>query len=256
MSVLYALRTVESFERGILKCSNEYDKYLLALATKKLYATEILADLLVARYFGAIFGWCFLSEYVEKPDLFEPDRMHPYPDIRVQRIADEVKKQLNMPEVAALLKKELAQYKKTVLRSVKKRSTIPCSTTVLKEIDQELNPLTTKIHANNKNALTLENIRIGIQDTAWFKTQKPWIRRRITSKELDKEFPHFLQELHKQILEGRPIVASPPIVYFIVTLGFNKKEFPKAETVIGSHILELIADLIRLYAVETIAFDK
>jgi hypothetical protein len=247
---------VESFEKGILKCSNDFDKCLLEIATKKLYGTEILADLLVARYFGAIFGWCFLSEYVEKPDLFEPDRMHPYPDIRVQRIVDEVKKQLNMPEVAALLKKELDQYKKTVLKRVKKRSTIPCSTIVLKEIDQELNPLTTKIHANNQNALTYENIKIGIQDTAWFKTQTPGTRRRITSKELKTELLSFLQELHNQILEGRPIVASPPIVYFIVTLGFNKEEFPKAETVIGSHILELIADLIRLYAVEKIAFKK
>jgi hypothetical protein len=250
ISVFHALRTMESLDRKEVKP----EEAIVELATKKLYATEILADLLVTMYFGAVFGWRFLREYVDLQDLFEPDRRHPYADIRVQRVADEVKENLRMPQSARFLEQELGSYERTLPRLGNGRVNRPDLSNLLADADKELLTLNAEIRRDTETALTFEKIKQRIRESSWYRMQKS--KARAEQKLDDKNFQTFLQQLHKEIIGGKPIVVDPPVVYFLITLGFSEKEIPSQGTKQGRHVLELVADLIRLHAIQEKVFKS
>jgi len=245
ISVYHALKTIESLDKGELGP----DEPIVELATQKLYAAEILADFLVARYFGAIFGWRFLVEYVDLRDLFEPDRTHPYPDVRVLKVSNEVRDQLGMSECAKFLEQEIKTYQRKVSRRVKKRGSKLDLSRVLSTVDKELQTLIAETRKDKRNALTYEKIKQALRDSPWFRT--PESRAEIERKLQDKNFYQFLKQLHKDIIGGKPIVVEPSVVYFLLTLDFSAvNEIPVGKTLHERRILELVADLIRLYAVQ------
>ncbi len=250
--VFLALKVIESLDKRELKP----EEPVVELATEKLYATEILADLLVARYFGVIFGWRFLTEYVDLQDLFEPDRMHPYPDVRVQRVANEAKEHLGMPQSAKLLEQELESYRKRVVRRVSARSSRSDLEKALKNVDKELATLLVEIRKDKKSALTFDRMKQGVRESSWFNIQGARARAEIEKKLNGTNFQAFLKQLHEDIMVGKPIVVDPPFVYFIATLGFSEGDLPDPNTRQGRYVLELIADLVRLHAVQKRVLKK
>ncbi len=252
ISVFLALKVIEALDKNELRP----DEPIVELATEKLYATEILADLLVARYFGVIFGWCFLKEYVDLQDLFEPDRTHPYPDVRVQRVANEAKDHLGMPQTAQLLERELESYKKKVWRRVSIRGFGSNFDSVLADVDKELTALFVEIRKDKRSAFTFDGIRQGIRESAWFNTQGVKAKVESEKKLNGKNLEVFLEQLHKDMIVGKPIVVDPPVAYFLTTLGFSEKEMPNPNTKQGRYVLELVADLVRLYAVQKRVFKS
>jgi hypothetical protein len=125
---------------------------------------------------------------------------------------------------------------------------------LLANVDKELLTLYAEIRGDTKNALTFEIIKRRIRESSWYRMQRS--KSQAEQKLDEKNFQAFLQKLHEEIIDGKPIVVDPAVVYFLVTLGFSEKEIPSQDTKRGKHILELIAELIRLHSIQKRVFES
>ena len=230
---------------------------LVETSTKKLYAAEYLADFLVTRCFGATFGWRFVEEYVDLRDIFEPDRTHPPPDRRLEKIASEVGTELNMPDFSELLRSKIEIMIGEFKSLVDERIIQLDVDAILKDVDSALKNVLKEIRKRYEYSLTPEKIRENIRESQWFQVLSKMQDRRKIETQIDKHrLPNFLKELGRNFRKGTPIIVDPPTLYFIFMSEFatpttskrvlaSKREIERREL-----LNELIADSIRLFAVQ------
>lgn len=221
-----------------------FPEFLVTLAKKKLYVTEHLADLLVTRCFGAIYGWRFLKEYVSLKNFFEPGRSHPSPDKRLQKISSEVKNELQMPDSSRFLDQELQSFTRALTTHVEGRSPDI-------NVDVILTDVLGEVRNYSRYVLTYKQVEQSIRESTWFRTLKR--SGKVEEKLNNKNFDQFLQQLQDDFLKGIPIIIDPPALYFIITLEFSDPEKISeldSTTTKATSIRELVADCVRLYAVQ------
>ncbi|KPV62922.1 MAG: hypothetical protein AOA66_1112 [Candidatus Bathyarchaeota archaeon BA2] len=233
LSIRDALYIVYSAER--------HPEFLVVLARRKLYVNEHLADLLVTRCFAAIYGWRFLKRYVSLRDVFEPGRSHPSPSHRLQKISSEVNTKLKMPNSSRFLDQELQSWTREVASQVE--GGVPDI-----NVDDILTNVLDEVYNYSQYMLTYEQVERSIRASAWFQMLKG--NEKVEEK-LNKNLDQFLQQLQDQLLKGIPIVIDPPSLYFIATLDFsNIQKISELDNPTKEAIREMIADCIRLYAVQ------
>lgn len=216
--------------------------FLFILAQKKLYITEHLADLMVTRCFGALYGWRLIKEYVSLKDIFEPGRSHPSPEKRLQKIISEVKDELQMPDCAQFLSQELEIFTEELITHPENR--VPEI-----DVDSVLSSVLGEVRNYSKYVFTYTEVEKSIRSSTWFQLLK---RRRKTREKLSSnQFGQFLKQLQDDLLQGIPIVVDPPTLYFLATLDFsNPEKISKLDDIKAERIRQLIADTIRLYAIK------
>lgn len=247
VSVYLALRVMELLYKKQLSP----EAPLVGISTKKLYATEYLADLLVTRCFGATFGWRFVEGYVDLIDIFEPDRYHPPPDRRLERIAAEVGPELNLLHFSELLQKKKQVLVGELEHTMRERIDYLDVDVLLKDVNSVLDKLLKEIRKRYTYSLTTGKIRENIQESPWFRLlSRVRRRRKIESKISENNFLEFLEELKRDFSEGTPIIVDPPTLYLIYMLESTAPSDSKHKIEDKELLNELIADSIRLYAVQ------
>jgi len=214
-------------------------------AQKKLYVAEYLADLLVTRCAGAIYGWRFLEMYGTYGDILAPGKGHPPPDKRLLMMAREIQNELSTPKSAYFLRKELR------IRT-KEWPTRPTTNVRLVNVNYILKKVIPFVRKYNPHILTPSQIKKSILESSWFRVLKEYGVKKISFK--SKSFQKFLISLQEKLIEGAPIIVDPFTLYYIFTLEFaNPKKFMRiveSRDKRDKRIRELIADCIRLHAVE------
>jgi len=215
---------------------------------KKLYISEYLADLLTTRVIGAVYGWRFLEIYGTYYDILEPSRAHPSPGKRLDKIFREVRKELQMPKSANFLLKEFEPKKK-------EWETIPKKTDFDLNVDPILRQILKEARKYTKQLLTPQQIKQSILNSPWFQLLEHNAAER---KNVERNLKRFLANLQEDLIEGIPLVLDPFVLYYIFTLDFST--FDKLLPILepqdekqeehARRIKELIADCIRLYAVQ------
>lgn len=214
-------------------------------AQKKLYVSEYLADLLVTRCIGAIYGWRFLEMYGSYGDILAPGRSHPPPDRRILKISREIRNELLVFRSAAFLRKELR------LRT-KEWAARPTTRVPYVDVNYILRGLLGEARGYNRHALTYHQVKRGIFNSRWYQVLKEneVNMMKFTKKSLDK----FLASLQEKLIEGVPIIVDPFVLYFIFTLDFAHPEkfmhIVESKDEQDRRVRELIADCIRLQAVQ------
>ncbi|MFX1537986.1 MAG: hypothetical protein ACFFDI_27650 [Promethearchaeota archaeon] len=222
--------------------SQRIPRFLFILAQKKLYITEHLADLMVTRCFGALYGWRLLKGYVSLKDIFEPGRSHPSPEKRLQKIISEVKDELQMPDCAQFLSQELKSFTEKGIMHPENR--VPEI-----DVDSVLSSVLDEVHNYSKYIITYEEVKKSIQSSNWYQILKQ--KKKTREKLGNNQFNEFLKQLQDELLQGIPIVVDPPTLYFLATLDFsNPGKLSKLDDSKAESIRELIADTIRLYAIK------
>jgi hypothetical protein len=241
ISVFEALRTIGALEDGVLV---EEDP-LVGLSMKKLYTTEYLADMLVTHCFGTFYGWRFLKGWFSFSDIFEPDRYHPPSDRRIEKIAEEARQDLRMVEGAKSLMNGLDIYGAQSPDKIQEETRMPNISNILTDADSGLSKIASKVRNYSSFALTYEKIRQAIKDSSWFRIVGNGTQ--VTAERQDA----LMKTLHKALLEGEPIIVEPPVLYFLLTLEFSdQKAVLSLDDPINEPIRRLVADCIRLYAIQ------
>lgn len=245
MSIIEALRTIGALEDAILF---EEDP-LVELATKKLYATEYLADLLVTRCFGAFYGWRFLKGWFRFRDIFEPDRYHPPSDKRIERVAIEVRDDLGMPTSSDFLFAQLEAHGGSLSKEAKNELSMLDIPQIIEDVENALYRILPETRAYADFALTPEKIEQTIRRSPWFQTMESCEGG--STKSANEHFDSFAESLHEAFLRGEPIIVDPFILYFLLTLDFSNTDgISELDEPDAEQIRKLVADAIRLYAVQ------
>ena len=202
----------------------------------KRYIAEHLADILVTRCVGAVYGWRFLETYTTLNKIFEPTIDHPSEHRRIRLMASEIRNQLQMPRDAKFLVSKLPKKDEEHL---KKASSVVGFRSILEDALKE-------VRTYSRFALTKDQIKRSIEMGPWSRVLSLF-ERSISLESLDK--------LQDDLLRGKPIIVEPPVLYYIVTFNFPKVEVilePKTEKdkKRSRKIKELMTDCIRLYVVQ------
>lgn len=224
-------------------------------AAKKLFASEFLADYLVTRCYGPTFGWRFTRKWVDLRHVFEPSRMlqtHPDPKRRIESIISEVKSNLKMPNMAEFLKNEAATLSRSALiQDTSGKSVSVDVDSLASEVEKAIIPAKKEASKYSKFILTPEQIQRSVSLTMWFQTVKSLGS---TADSVLKDFKKWEDKLINDILEGKPIVVDPPVIYYFLTSScmLRSENLKKLEgrDEDARMLREFIADLVRLYHVQ------
>jgi hypothetical protein len=229
------------------------------LAAKKVYASEFLADFVVTKCYGPTFGWRFARKWVDLKPVFEPSRTletHPTPGRRIEAIIGEVRKNMKNRLPLKLLRNEAAELLKKTSQSSGEKSEADGITveSITQSVLRAIAKVKKEINRNAKFVLTEETIKKSIMqsslpklaakhdDSAKQKLQEP-------------DFSKLFEKIVVGLLEGKPVVVDPPVIYYILILNFARSpdriEEIEAKTENAQVFREFIADLVRLYYVQS-----
>ena len=233
MSVYEALTIVDAGPK-------QYGEDLYQTAKHKLHATEFAADLIVTEGYGGIFSWRFLKEFGHWGEMFEETSTHPLPNARISIMIDELASSLGLGSVSSLLKKQL--HDRGYSEDLDALSAIP----------------------------SLQRIRQSVRTQASHKFTCQEIRRELFEKlgydQTDSNISteNAVRSIQSDFLKGRPIVVSPPLLYYIYMYGLGDDSInQERENIIAlmmrnlgmsrddfeDRIGELLSDCIRLFCV-------
>ncbi|MGA2237863.1 MAG: hypothetical protein ABSG74_01490 [Candidatus Bathyarchaeia archaeon] len=233
LSVYEALAIVNAGGRG-------YGTELYETAKQKLHATEFAADLIVTESYGGIFGWRFLKEYGYWEEVLEETTTHPLPNARISIMIDELDSSLGLQSVSRLLQRQLEE----------------------RGWNQDISALSA--------IASLQRIRESVRAQTITKFTQEEIKRELFAKlGYDPVHPpasieDTLRFVQKGVLEGRPIIISPPLLYYVYMYGLwdDSIKAQRERTIqdmtrnlrisqdeFDDRIGELLSDCVRLFCV-------
>jgi len=231
LSVLDAIRIVKGD-------GDAYGTVLYEKAKKKLHATEFAADLIVTETYGGVFGWRLLKEYGHWVDVFEHPTTHPLTNQRVSIMIDELRSFLALEPVSRLLQAELQE---------RGWSEDASAFSVIVELPQ----IRATIRTYAVFKLTMEKIRDELFSKFGHENSHPEIEDR-------------LRLVQRNLLQGRPTILSPPLLYYVYIYGLWDSEITQQRSEIIQEMLkklgmlphefearigELLSDCVRLFCV-------
>lgn len=179
---------------------------------------------------------------------------HPEPKRRLEKIISESRTNLKMPSLAKFLEKEsVALSSLSTMKDKKSTTTSIDVDTLFDEVEKAIAPVRSKASKYSKFVLTPEGIKGSISQSMWFRTSID--RKEARKKLIPLNFQKMLKKIGSDILEGKPIVVDPPVIYYLVISNFisSPKKLKRIEgkTENAQMLREFIADLVRLYYVQS-----
>lgn len=205
-------------------------------ARMKRHITEFLADIMVSRCFGVVYGWRLFEMYGTLSSVFEPTTDHPSEYKRIELIATELEEHLGRRENAIFLTQKLPSP----------TDTNPATEPHQKEMDAELSGVLVKVRSYSSYVLTNDQEKRSL-------TSGPWSKALVLCGKTIKE--KTADDLQKELFEGKPIIVEPPVLYDIAVQNPTKAQAlldppTKEDKERADKIWELLAECIRLYAVQ------
>jgi len=205
-------------------------------ARMKRHITEFLADIMVSRCFGVVYGWRLFEMYGALSSVFEPTTDHPSEYKRIELIATELEGQMGRRKNATFLRRRLPSPP----------ATNPAMERNQKKIDAELGRVLPKVRSYSSYVLTNDQEKYSLRSGPWSKTLV------LCGKTMKEKT---VDNLQKELFEGKPIILEPPALYSIAVQNPTKAQAlldppTKEDKERADKILELLAECIRLYEVQ------